>query len=173
MIVSGAFANILSASPLIDLAKIDSADIARIIALVISGDYAGAVDFLLDDEGPFSKKARIDIGGSSVSVSDDTYSYLPAVKILKPATAKKAVTVRWKKVGKKNLKKFGGYEIQVATDPHFTNIVKTANVSKKKTSKTIKGLTSKHTYYVQIRAYKNAADGRHVSQWRAKRVKTK
>ena len=98
---------------------------------------------------------------------------LPAVKISKPAAAKKAVTVKWKKVNKKNLKKIQGIEIQVATDSGFTDIVKTATAGKKKTSKKIKGLTSKQTYYVRIRAYKNAADGKHVSAWRAKRVKIK
>ena len=98
---------------------------------------------------------------------------LPAVKISKPAAAKKSVNVKWKKVTKKNLKKIQGIEIQVATDPGFTDIVKTATAGKKKTSKKIKGLTSKQTYYVRIRAYKDAADGRHVSAWKAKKVKIK
>ena len=98
---------------------------------------------------------------------------LPAVKISKPAAAKKAVTVKWKKVSKKDLKKIQGIEIQVATDSGFTDIVKTATAGKKKTSKKIKGLTSKQTYYVRVRAYKNAADGKHVSAWRAKKVKIK
>jgi hypothetical protein len=96
---------------------------------------------------------------------------LSAVKISKPAVAKKAVTVKWKKVNKKNQKKIQGIEIQVATDPDFTNIVKTATASKKKTSKKIKGLTSKQTYYVRIRAYKDATDGYHVSGWKSKKVK--
>ena len=98
---------------------------------------------------------------------------LPAVKISKPKAAKKAVTVKWKKVNKKNLKKIGGIEIQVATDSDFTNIVKTATVGKKKTSKKIKGLTSKQTYWVRIRAYNNAADGKHVSAWKVKKFKAK
>ena len=98
---------------------------------------------------------------------------LPAVKISKPKAAKKAVTVKWKKVSKKNQKKIQGIEIQVATDPDFTNIVKTATAGKKKTSKKIKGLTSKQTYYVRIRAYKDTADGYHVSGWKSKKVKVK
>ena len=93
---------------------------------------------------------------------------LPAVKISKPAAAKKSVNVKWKKVNKKNLKKIQGIEIQVATDPAFTNIVKTATAGKKKTSKVIKGLSSKTKYYVRIRAY--AADN-HVSNWKVKSVK--
>ena len=98
---------------------------------------------------------------------------LPAVKISKPAAAKKAATVKWKKVSKSNQKKIQGIEIQVATDPDFTDIVKTSSSGKKKTSKKIKGLTSKQTYYVRIRAYNNAADGKHVSVWKTKKVKAK
>ena len=76
--------------------------------------------------------------------------------------------MKWKKVSKKNLKKISGIQIQVATDPGFTNIVKTATAGKKKTSKAIKGLQSKTKYYVRIRAY---AAGGHVSGWKAKSVK--
>ena len=95
---------------------------------------------------------------------------IPAVKISKPKGAKKKITVRWKKVSRKNLKKIGGIQIQVATDPGFTNIVKTAMAGKKKTSKTIKGLQSKKKYYVRIRAY---AAGNHVSVWKSKSIKVK
>ena len=98
---------------------------------------------------------------------------LPNAKILKPKAGKKKVTVKWKKVSKKNQKKIQGIEIQIAADPGFSNIVKTANVSRKKTSKVIKGLKSKTTYYVRIRAYKNADDGRHVSVWKSRAVKIK
>lgn len=98
---------------------------------------------------------------------------LKAVKISKPAAAKKKVTVKWKKVAKKDLKKIQGIEIQVAADPSFTNIVKTATVGKKKASKKIGGLQSKTTYWIRIRAYKDAADGRHVSVWKTKKVKIK
>ena len=66
-----------------------------------------------------------------------------------------------------------GIEIQIATDPGFTNIVKYSTAGKKKTSKKIKGLTSKQTYYVRIRAYKDASDGYHVSGWKSKKVKVK
>ncbi|MBQ6313972.1 MAG: hypothetical protein IJI11_00040 [Mogibacterium sp.] len=114
--------------------------------------------------------------GSSVSIAalaPSEIQDLPAVKISKPKAAKKAVTVKWKKVSKKNLKKIGGIEIQVATDSGFTNIIKSTTAGKKKTSKKIKGLTSKQTVWVRIRAYKNAADGKHVSAWKSKKVKIK
>lgn len=98
---------------------------------------------------------------------------LPNVKISKPKAGKKKMTVKWKKVSKKNKKKISGIEIQVATDPGFTNIVKISTGSKKKTSKVIKGLNPKTKYYVRIRAYKNASDGKHVSYWKSKSVKVK
>jgi hypothetical protein len=95
---------------------------------------------------------------------------LPTVKISKPAVAKKKITVKWKKVSKKDLKKISGIQIQVATDPDFVNIVKTATAGKKKTSKVIKGLQSKTKYYVRIRAY---AAGDHYSVWKSKSAKVK
>ena len=98
---------------------------------------------------------------------------LPKVAISKPAAGKKKATVKWKKVNSKNLKKIGGIEIQVATDAGFTNIVKRATAGKKKTSKVIKGLSPNTKYWVRIRAYKNAPDGKHVSVWKTKTVKIK
>ena len=98
---------------------------------------------------------------------------LPAVKITKPKAGKKKATVKWKKVSKKNQKKIDGIEIQVAADRAFTDIVKTASGSRKKTAKVVKGLNKKTKYYVRIRAYKNAADGKHVSSWKVKSVKIK
>jgi hypothetical protein len=99
---------------------------------------------------------------------------LPAVKIAKPKAAKKAVTVKWKKVSKKNKKRIAGIEIQVATDRGFTDIVKTANGKKTKTSAKVKKLKSKKTYYVRVRAYKNINGVKHVSKWSSvKKVKVK
>ena len=95
---------------------------------------------------------------------------LPAVKISKPKAAKKKLTVKWKKVSKKNQKKIKGIQIQVATDPGFTNIVKTTTAGKKKTSKKISGLQKKTKYYIRIRAY--GADN-HYSVWKSKSGKTK
>ena len=92
------------------------------------------------------------------------------MKISKPASAKKKLTVKWKKVSKKNLKKISGIQIEVATDPGFTNIVKTATAGKKKTSKKIGGLQPKTKYYVRIRAY--GADN-HYSVWKSKSGKVK
>ncbi|MBQ6314922.1 MAG: fibronectin type III domain-containing protein [Mogibacterium sp.] len=95
---------------------------------------------------------------------------LPAVKISKPKAAKGKLTVKWKKVSKKNQKKISGIQIQIATDPGFTNIVKTTTAGKKKTSKKISGLQKKTKYYIRIRAY--GADN-HYSVWKNKSGKTK
>ena len=115
-------------------------------------------------------------GGSPAAVTPVTapseITDLPSLSMSKPKAAKKKITVKWKKVSKKNLKKIQGVEIQVATDPGFTNIVKTANAGKKKTSKVIKGLQSKNTYYVRIRTY-NYTNGMHVSAWKVKKIKVK
>ena len=97
---------------------------------------------------------------------------LPVVKISKPKAGKRKLTVRRKKVSKKNQKKIQGIEIQVATDPGFTNIVYHAYAGKKKKSRVVKGLQSKAVYYVRVRAY-NDVGGRHVSVWRSKSGKVK
>ena len=99
---------------------------------------------------------------------------LPAVKIAKPAAAKKSATVKWKKVAKKNLKKVKKIEIQYSLDKSFSTDVKTKYAAAKKSSLKIKGLKSKKTYYIRIRAYTNAGGATHVSKWSAvKKAKIK
>ena len=83
------------------------------------------------------------------------------------------MTVKWAKLSKKNQKKVQGIEIQVSPNRNFSQIVKSTTASKKKASKTIKGLKKKTTYYVRVRTYRNAADGKHVSVWKVKKVKVK
>ena len=90
---------------------------------------------------------------------------LPAVKISKPAKGKKAITVKWKKISKKKLKKskkrIDGIEIQVSGP----GVDKVVTAGKKKTSKKIKGLLPKQKYICRVRAY-NYTDGvKHVSAW--------
>ena len=98
---------------------------------------------------------------------------LPAVKISKPKAVKRAVTVKWKKVSKKNKKKIKGIEIQIGTDRQFNNIVKSVTAGKGKTSKKIKGLKSKTKYWVRIRAYKYSGKVKHVSAWKIKTFRAK
>lgn len=95
---------------------------------------------------------------------------LPAVKISKPKAAKKKLTAKWKKVNKKNLKKIGGIEIQVAGP----GVDKTVTSGKKSKSKKIGGLQSKQKYSVRVRAYKWIGNTKHVSKWSGwKTVKVK
>ena len=90
---------------------------------------------------------------------------LPAVKISKPKAAKRSMTVKWKKVSKKNRKKIAGIQIQYSTDRTFKTGVKTVTAKKTAASKKIKKLASKKKYYVRVRAYKNAGGVKHVSKW--------
>ena len=94
---------------------------------------------------------------------------LPAVKIAKPKAAKKKVTVKWKKVNKKNLKKIQGIEIRVSGP----GVDKVVTAGKKKTSKKVGGLQSKQKYTVQVRAYAMIGGVKHVSAWKSKTVKVK
>ena len=93
-----------------------------------------------------------------------------SAKIKKVKSAKKAVSVEWKKVS--GVK---GYQIQVATDKKFKKNKKTATVKKQKTTKTkIKKLKSKKKYYVRMRTYKTVNGKKIYSSWsKIKTVKTK
>ena len=100
---------------------------------------------------------------------------LPKVKISKPAAAKKKVTVKWKKLSKKDLKK-GVTNIEVwvcpnsAFGPADTKIV---TVGKKKASAKVKGL-AKGTYFVKVRAIKNVGGVKQYTSWsKVKKVKVK
>ncbi len=99
-----------------------------------------------------------------------TDTKLPKVSIKKPARAKKAVTVKWKKLSSKKRKKIKGIEVQIK-GPGVNKIVK---AGKSKTSKKIKGLAKKKTYKVRVRTYKMVGKVKHVSKWsKYKKVKTK
>jgi len=80
------------------------------------------------------------------------------VKIKKPARAKTAVTVKWKKAKKKVQKKINGYQVQISGSPDFSGAV-TYTAGKKKSSKKIKKLARKTTYYVRVRAYQGSRYG--------------
>lgn len=107
---------------------------------------------------------------ANTSAPNVSKSKLISLKALKPRTAKKSIIARWKKISKKNQKKIKGIEIQVAKDPDFTDMVKRVRTGKKASSKKIKGLSRKTTYYVRVRAYKGGQKGVWSS---VKSVKTK
>ena len=88
-------------------------------------------------------------------------------KLTKPS--KGAIKVTWYK-GTGN-----GYQIQYSTSSTFKSGNKTKLItSNATTSKTIKSLTSKKTYYVRIRTYVTGSDGKKIySTWSAKKsIKT-
>ena len=65
------------------------------------------------------------------------------------AAGTKKMTVRWSAS-----KNFTGYEIRYSTDISFASNVKTVRITDPKTCETVlRGLTTKKTYYVQVRSY--------------------
>lgn len=95
---------------------------------------------------------------------------LPAVAIVKPASSRKAATVKWKEVSAEKRKKIASIQIQYSLDKKFKKGVKTTTAKKTVTLKKITKLTSNKTYYVRIRAYKKDSKGVHVSKWSSVKV---
>ena len=100
----------------------------------------------------------------------NTVSKPKSAKFKKVKSAKKAISVEWKKVG--GVK---GYQIQVATDKKFKKNKKTVNIKKQKTTKTtVKKLKAKKKYYVRVRTYKIVNGKKVYFSWsKVKSVKTK
>ncbi len=96
------------------------------------------------------------------------------VAISKLSKGKKSFTVKWKKPKTTYRKQITGYQIRYSTSSKMTK-AKTATVkSNKATSKTIKKLKAKKTYYVQIRTYKTVKGVKYYSVWsKSKKIKTK
>lgn len=97
-----------------------------------------------------------------------------SIKDLK--SAKKAVTVKWKKQPAKiNGSHITGYQIRLATNKKFTKNKKTVTVKGyKNVSKKIKNLKSKKRYYVKIRTYKSVGGDKCYSPWsKARSIKTR
>lgn len=91
--------------------------------------------------------------------------------ISKIKAQKKGFKVTWKKVS--NAK---GYQVKYSTSKKFTKKTsKTATVKKATTtSKTVKDLKKKKTYYVKVRSYKTVNGKKVYSDWsNVKKVKTK
>ncbi len=101
---------------------------------------------------------------SSTSTATASVS-TPKKTSVKKATSpkKKQIKVTWKK--KANVT---GYQVQYATNKKFTKNKKTVTVKGAgKTSKTIKKLKSKKTYYVRVRTYKTVNGKKVYSKWSA------
>ena len=111
-----------------------------------------------------------------------SFNILPKkAKLSKVRYSKKTCTVRWKKMKSKMLVASGkkariaGYRIQYSTDKTFTKGSKTVKVKGyKKTSKVIKKLKSKKTYYFRIQTYIKSGGKTYYSPWsKAKKAKIK
>lgn len=99
---------------------------------------------------------------------------LPKVTIRKPLRAKRSITVRWKKVSKKNRRKIKGIEIQYSTKKSFASSYTIRTAKKTAVSKRFKKLARRKYYYVRVRSYKWINGTKHVSKWSAvRKVKTK
>ena len=100
---------------------------------------------------------------------------LPKLTISKPAAAKKAITVKWKKLTSAKKKKAQKIEIWVCPNKSFgpnDTVIKT--VSKGKSSYKVKGLKAKTKYYIKVRTIKNINGVKNVSKWsKTKNIKTK
>ena len=97
-----------------------------------------------------------------------------SLKTLKKA--KKAFTATWtKQAAKMSTSRITGYQIMYATNKAFTKGKKTVTVKGyATTSKKIKKLKKKKTYYVKIRTYKKVGKITYYSAWsKVKTVKTK
>ena len=100
---------------------------------------------------------------------------LAKVKISSVKPAKKKMTVKWKKLSKKQRKTCSRIEVQYSLNKSFPwkqTVTKTVKKSAKKAK--IKRLKAKKNYYVKVRTIKVVNGVKHVSKWsKVKKVKTK
>ena len=90
-------------------------------------------------------------GGTTILLDVEEPAVSAGVTAKKAKAAKKAFTLTWTK---QSDAKVNGYEIEYTTDKNFEKSVKTTKVKGNDvTSKKIKKLKSKKTYYVRIRSY--------------------
>ncbi len=95
------------------------------------------------------------------------------VKKLKVKKGKKSFKVKWKKASKKNRKVITGYQIRYSKKSSMASS-KYVKVGKSSKGKTIKKLSKKTKYYVQVRNYRKSGGKTYYSKWSAKKsVKTK
>ncbi len=118
-------------------------------------------------------KATVTITGKGdyTGTITKTFKVNPKVTALTKITPKKkAIVVKWKK----NTKQTAGYEIKYSLKKSFKKADTIKVKSNKITSKAIKNLKSKKTYYVRIRTYQTVKGKKLYSNWsKAKTVNTK
>lgn len=121
-------------------------------------------------------KAAAEAAAKAEAAWNGTYSAnIPNAKSVKAKAGKKSFTVKWKKLSKKQRRKFNKIEIQYCSDGSFnraTTVVK--EVGKNRKSVKIKGLVKGSVYYVRVRNIKYSYDMKYVSNWsKVKTVKVK
>lgn len=112
------------------------------------------------NSGKITKKASTKSEGKKVYRCKICNKIIKTEKIPKTSSIKNAKSLKKKqvKVYWKKDSKVSGYQILLATNSKFTKGKKTVTVKGyKTTSKTIKSLKSKKTYYVKIRSYKTVS----------------
>ncbi|WP_081667776.1 fibronectin type III domain-containing protein [Butyrivibrio sp. WCD2001] len=104
--------------------------------------------------------------------TDTVDKKLKKTSLSKLKAGKKSITITWKKNDEKGIK---GYEIQYSTNKKFNEDSKKVTINKNKTtSKTIKKLEPKKTYYVRIRSFKKSGGEKIYSKWsKTKSIKVK
>lgn len=124
-------------------------------------------------------KHTIKVVGKGIGVGTKklTYTINPKGTSLSSLIPKeKAFRVTWKKQSTKMAtSRITGYQIQYSTSKAFKSGNKTETVKGyTSTSKTIKNLKAKKTYYVRVRTYKTVSGVKYYSTWSTKKsIKTK
>ncbi len=104
---------------------------------------------------------RLESGKYVYGTYSKIYYFLQNQLVQKKATAKKkALTAKWTPT-----KLVTGYQISYATNKKFTKAKTKTLKSAKKKQLVIKGLKSKKTYYVRIRAYKKYKGKTYYGKW--------
>ena len=93
-----------------------------------------------------------------------TFTIKPKTTTLSKLTAgKKQLKVTWKKNSS-----VSGYQIKYSTSKKFSSSKTVTVKGYKTTSKTIKNLKAKNTYYVRVRTYKTVNGKKVYSDWSKK-----
>lgn len=135
--------------------------------LVEGVDYTVSYPSQRKNVGKYSVKVSFagDYSGSKTL----SFTIKPSSTALKKVTSgSKRFTAKWTKKSRQTT----GYQIQYSTSSSFKN-AKTVTVSSNKTtSKIIKNLKAKKTYYVRIRTYKTVGKTKYYSTWSSKKTVT-
>ena len=136
-----------------------------------------SVEYTLSKGAPVYAKAAAQTAAKAAAVApaEIVSAAVPAAKSVKAKAAKKAFTVKWKKLSKKQRKAFSKIEVQYSTDPSFSGGATSVRaLSNTKKSLKIKGLAKGSVYYVRVRNIGYSGGSKIVSGWSAvKRAKVK